>query len=95
MTRTTIAIAFATLLFAAAPAVSHASPIAPLPSGVANEAASGDIDKVWCRGCGRRGWGWRGHGWRGYGWRGYGWRWGWGPGYGWRWCRWNPYRCAW
>ena len=90
MIRIAFAIAVAVLAFTAVSGVSQAAPIAPLPAGVASEAASGNITHVWCRWgrCGY-GWGWR-RGWGpGYGWRGYGW--------GWRggWCRWHPYRCGW
>ena len=80
MIRMAFAIAVAAFIFAAGVGVSRAAPIAPLPAGVANDAASGNITHVWCR-WGRCGWG------RGWGYR----RWGWGRG----WCYWHPRRCGW
>lgn len=62
MKRTAFAIAVAAVVFAAASGVSRAAPIAPLPAGVASEAAAGDVTHVWCR-WGRCGWGWRGSAW--------------------------------
>ena len=82
MIRMAFAIAVAAFIFAAGVGVSHAAPIAPLPAGVANDAASGNITHVWCR-WGRCGWG------PGWGYRR------WGYGYGRSWCYWHPYRCGW
>jgi hypothetical protein len=71
MMRIAFAIVMAALVFVAVSGVSRAAPIAPLPAGVANDAASGNVTQVWCR------WGRCG---------GWGWRRGWGPGWGWcRW----------
>ena len=80
----TFAVAIVAVLFAGSAEISQASPIAPLPQGVANEASSGNLTRVWCR-WGRCGWGWRGAGWR---YRGY-------YGYGGNWCRWHPRACGW
>jgi hypothetical protein len=65
MIRISFAIAVAAFIFAAGVGVSRAAPIAPLPEGVANDAASGNITHVWCR-WGRCGWGW--HHWGGHSW---------------------------
>lgn len=48
MIRTVFAVGLAALVFGAVSGVSQAAPIAPLPAGVANEAASGHITQVWC-----------------------------------------------
>jgi hypothetical protein len=43
MVRTVFAVAIVALAFASVSGVSHAAPVAPLPSGVASDAASGNI----------------------------------------------------
>jgi hypothetical protein len=48
MIRLSFAAAVATLAFLALPAA-QAAPIAPLPAGVANDAASGHVTQVWWR----------------------------------------------
>ncbi len=60
MIRTAFAIAAATLILTGVSGVSWAAPIAPLPAGVAHEAAAGDLTEVWC--------GWRCHHWRWHRW---------------------------
>jgi len=81
MIRSVFAAAVAATVLIGASAVSHAAPISPLPAGVANEAANGNVTLAWCGWRCRRGWGW---GYRGY--------YGYAPG---GWCRWHPYRCGW
>jgi hypothetical protein len=63
MIRVSFAIAVAAFIFAAGVGVSRAAPIAPLPAGVAADAASGNVSHVWYRHWGYR-WGY--HRW-GYG----------------------------
>ena len=46
MIRTVFAVGLVALVFGAVSGVSQAAPIAPLPAGVANEAASGHITPV-------------------------------------------------
>lgn len=48
MIRTAFAIAVTALVFATVSGVSQAAPIAPIPAGVANEAAAGNLTQVWC-----------------------------------------------
>ena len=81
MIRTACAIAVATVLVAGVSGVSQAAPIAPLPTGVASDAASGNVIQAWCGWRCRR-WGWGHRRYYGYapGWRG-------------GWCRWHPARC--
>jgi hypothetical protein len=57
MPRSFFAIATVALALTAFSGVSRATPIAPFPEGVASEAGSGDVTKVW-----RGGYGWRGYG---------------------------------
>ena len=63
MIRRVLAAAIVALALVAAPGVSHAAPAAPLPPGVASNAASGHIIQAWC--------GWRCRHWRSY----HYWRW--------------------
>ena len=48
MIRTAFAIAVAASVLAAVPEVSQAAPIAPLPAGMAHEAAAGNLIQAWC-----------------------------------------------
>ena len=48
MIRIAFAVAIATLALTTASEISQAAPIAPLPTGVASEAASGNVTQVWC-----------------------------------------------
>jgi hypothetical protein len=61
MIRIWFAIAVAAFIFAAGVGVSRAAPIAPLPAGVAKDAASGNVTHVWYR-WHRWGWGYH-HSW--------------------------------
>ena len=48
MIRMVFAVGLAALVWAAVSAASQAAPVAPLPAGVASEAASGHVTPVWC-----------------------------------------------
>jgi hypothetical protein len=61
MIRTAFAIAVATLILAAASGISQATPIAPLPAGVASEVNSGNVTQAYC--------GWRCRHWHRCWWR--------------------------
>jgi hypothetical protein len=56
MIRAIFAMAVAALVFAAASGTSQATPIAPLPAGVAADSSHGNVTHVW----------WHRHCWRGY-----------------------------
>jgi hypothetical protein len=81
MSRTMFAIAFASLIFTAAPVTAHAAPILPLPAA-ATTSVDGLMDVQWGRRCWRDRWGrlrCHGGGWGRHCWRD---RWGY------RHCRW-------
>ena len=48
MIRTVFAVGLAALVFAVVAGASQAALIAPLPAGVARDAASGNVTPVWC-----------------------------------------------
>jgi hypothetical protein len=48
MIRTVFAVGLAALVLAAVSGLSQAAPIAPLPAGVASDAASSHVTPVWC-----------------------------------------------
>ena len=48
MMRMVFAVGLAALVWMAVSAGSQAAPIAPLPAGVASEAAAGQVTPVWC-----------------------------------------------
>ncbi len=49
MIRIAFAAAIAALAFTAVPGVSQAAPVAPLPVGIASDAAAGNLTQVWWR----------------------------------------------